>query len=301
MRGSEFSELKAFAAVAECRSFARAAGRLGVSASAMSQVIRRLETRLGAALFQRTTRRVSLTPVGARLLARLEPVLAELDASVAEVADARATPAGTVRVVTPRIAYVDHVEPVLGPFHARFPDVVLDVTIDDAVTDIVAGGYDLGIRLDELLEDGVVSFKLGGPLRQLAVASPGYLARHGTPKHPNDLHRHRCINWRQSGTAVPYRWEFARGKSRVAVAVNGPLILNDRASALSAALQGIGIAFWVEHRIRPFIDAGRLVGVLQDWSPTFPGFYGYYRRHRHVRPPLRVFLDVLRAGTASQG
>ncbi len=294
VRGREFSELQAFASVARCGGFGRAAVEFGGSASAMSQVIRRLETRLGVALFNRTTRRVSPTPVGARLLGRLGPLFEEFDATVAEVAEHRTTPAGTLRVVTPRIAYVDHLEAALGRFASRCPDVVLDVTIDDAITDIVAGGYDLGIRLGELLKDAVVAFPIGGPLRQVAAASPDYLARHGTPGHPTDLHRHRCINWRQPGSVVPYQWEFAKGRKQVKVGVSGPLILNDRAAAVSAALQGVGVMFWVEHRLRPFIQAGRLVPVLGDWSPTFPGFLRYYRRRPQPNAALRAFVGCLR-------
>ncbi len=299
MRGSEFAELRAFVMVAECGSFARAAERLGITASAMSQTIRVLEKRLGSQLLQRTTRSVSLTEAGRRLHTRLEPALKEMEAAAREVEGLRETPSGTVRILTPRIAYLDHLEPVLARFLGRFPEVTLDVTVDDALSEIVSHGYDLGIRLGELLEEEVVAIRLGGELRQLAVAAPGYLERRGVPLHPEQLHRHACINWRQSGSSTEYRWEFAKNGQQVAVAVKGPLILNDRGLALRAAVQGAGIAFWAEHRVRPYLDSGSLVAMLEDWSPRFPGFFAYYRRQRAMPPALRVLLDTLKAAAAT--
>ena len=207
---------------------------------------------------------------------------------------------GGLRIVTPRIAYGDHLEPFIATFCEQHPQVVLDITINDAIVDIVAERYDLGIRLGEFLEEGVVAFPTGGPIRQLAAASPGYLARHGTPRHPKDLHQHRCINWRQPGSTTAYRWEFAKGKKQLAVAVNGPLILNDRAAAAAAAVQGIGIAFWAEHRLRTWFASGQLVPLLQDWSPSFPGFFGYYRKGRQPNPVLKAFVDSLKKKTATE-
>ena len=210
MRGSDFAEFKAFAAVAEQGSFVRASEQLGLTASALSQTIRSLERRLGLQLLHRTTRSVSLTDAGTRLLARLQPAFQELDAATREIEALKQQPSGTLRIVTPRIAYVDHMQPILADFQQAYPEVVLDITISDSITDIVAHGYDLGIRLGELLEDEVVAVRLGGQLRQIAVASPEYLARHGVPTQPEDLHRHICINWRQDGSLTLYRWEFEK-------------------------------------------------------------------------------------------
>ena len=294
MRGSDFAELKAFAAVAEHGSFVRASEQLGLTASAMSQTIRTLERRLGVRLFHRTTRQVSLTNTGTRLLARLDPALRELAAATREIEDSKQQPSGTLRIVIPRIAFVDHLQPVLAGFHSAYPDVTLDITISDSLTDIVAHGYDLGIRLGELLEEEVAAVRLGGPLRQLAVASPAYLAAHGFPTRPEQLHRHVCINWRQDGSPTPYQWEFEKDGQQLTVSVKGALILNDRQLAVEAAVQGLGIAFWAEHRVRPFLASGELIALLEDWSPTFPGFFAYYRKQRFLPLSLKMLLRLLR-------
>ena len=296
MRGSDFAEFKAFAAVAEHGSFVRASEQMGLTASAMSQTIRALESRLGVRLLHRTTRRVSLTDAGIRLLARLQPAFQELEAAAEEIETFKQQPSGTLRIVTPRIAYVDHLQPILAGFHRTYPEIVLDITISDSITNIVAHGYDLGIRLGELLEEEVVAVRLGGQLRQLAVASPDYLARHGVPLRPEDLHRHTCINWRQDGSPALYRWEFEKDGQELSVAVKGALILNDRELAVTAALQGLGIAFWAEHRLRPLVASGKLVALLENWCEHFPGFFAYVRKQRFMPPSLKVLLDTLRTG-----
>ena len=294
MRGSEFAEFKAFVAVAEHGSFVRASRHMGLTASAMSQTIRTLERRLGVRLLHRTTRRVSLTDAGAKLLTRLQPAFQELDHAAREIEDLRHKPSGTLRIITPRIAYVDHVQPILAAFYERYPEVRLDITVSDSITDIVAHGYDLGIRLGEFLEEEVVAVPLGAPLRQLAVASPAYLAAHGTPTHPEELHQHTCINWRQDGSPALHHWEFEKQGQQLTVAAKGALILNDRELAVAAAAQALGIAFWAEHRLQPFVARGELVFLLEDWSPVFPAFFAYYRKHRLMPLSLKVFLESLR-------
>ena len=296
MRGSEFAEFRAFAAVAEHGSFVRASKQLGFTASAMSQTIRALERRLGVRLLHRTTRRVSLTDAGTRLLARLQPAFQELDLATREIEESKQLPSGTLRIVAPRIAYVDYLQPVLANFHAAYPEVTLDITISDSITDIVAHRYDLGIRLGEYLEDEVVAVRLGGPLRQLAVASPDYLAAHGVPAHPEELHHHTCINWRQDGSLALYRWEFEKDGQQLSVAVKGVLILNDRQLGVEAAVQGLGIAFWAEHRLRSLLASGKLVALLEDWSPSFPGFFAYYRKQRFMPLSLKALLATLKKG-----
>ena len=300
MRGSEFAEFKAFAAVAEHGSFVRASKQLGYTASAMSQTIRVLEGRLGVRLLHRTTRRVSLTDAGTRLLARLQPAFQELDAAGNEIEELKREPSGTLRIVTPRIAYVDHVQPVLAAFHEICSQVTLDITISDSITDIVALGYDLGIRLGELLEQEVVALRLGDPIRQLAVASPTYLAKCGIPTRPEDLHHHNCINWRQDGSPLFYHWEFEKDGQHLAIAVKGTLTLNDRELAVAAAAQGLGIAFWAEHRLKLFLSTGKLVPMLEDWSPTFPGFFAYYRKQRFMPRSLKLLLDTLKGKRRSR-
>lgn len=293
MRGSEFAELQIFATVARMRSFVRAAEVLDMSSSSVSQVLRELEARLGLRLLNRTTRSVSPTNAGSRLLERLQPLLGEFDKVLTELDDLRCTPVGTVKMSIPRIAYVDLLEPLLGGFHASYPNVVLDVAIDDGLSDLIAKGFDIGVRLGEFLEDSVVAYPLGPSLRQIPVASPAYLAAYGTPSHPRELRTHHCINWRQHGKTSLYEWEFARGEEKLSIAVKGPLIVNDRSLTVAAAMQGVGITMWAEHRLRPYIDSGALVPFLEEWCPSFPGFFAYVHKQRHMPLALRAVLDFL--------
>jgi DNA-binding transcriptional LysR family regulator len=294
MRGNQYAELKAFVAVVAHGNFARAAAELGMSASALSQTIRELETQLGVRLLNRTTRSLSLTHAGARLHARFKPAMIEMEAALEDVAGLRDTPAGTLRVNMPSVAAAAYLKPVFGRFHQAYPDIVLDVTIDDRVIDIVAAGYDVGARLGEYLEADMVSVKLGGEQRQLAVASPDYVARHGRPQTPADLHAHRCINWRQPGSTGLYKWEFVKDGRWFAIAVNGPLVVSQRDMAVAAAVQGVGIAFWAQELVRPLIDDGKLVPLLEEWCGTFPGWFLYYPKQRHTAPSVRAFVDFLR-------
>lgn len=294
MRGSDYAELRAFAAVVAHGNFARAAAELRISASTLSQTIRALEARLGVRLLNRTTRSLSVTEAGQRLHARFKPAMAEMEAAVEDAIGLRDRPAGTLRVHMPSVAAATYLEPVLGRFHEAYPDIVLDVTIDDAATDIVAAGYDIGARLGEFLEADMVAVRLGGEQRQLAVASPDYISRHGRPETPADLLQHRCINWRRPGTAGPYAWEFGKDGQWFSVAVNGPLIVSRRDMAIAAAVQGVGIAFWAKALLRPLIEAGRLVPLLEEWSGTFPGWHLCYPRQRHMPASLRAFADFLR-------
>jgi DNA-binding transcriptional LysR family regulator len=294
VRGVEFSEYEAFVAVATSGSFVGGAHAVGISASAMSQIIRRLEHRVGVQLIRRTTRSISLTDAGERFLTRLRMAFAEFDAAAHELDERREKPAGTVRVLVPRVAYGDVIEPLLGEFYRSFPDVTLDIRIDERIANIVADGYDIGFRLGEYLDSETVAFPVGPRLRQIVVASPGYIARHGRPEDPRDLVHHRCINWRQSPEGSIYEWEFEKDGAQVTVAVRGPLVLSDRDMGTRAARDGIGIALWVEHRLRSFIEAGELVPMLEDWSPTYDGFHAYYYRDRHLSPAARAFLETLR-------
>lgn len=210
MRGSDFAELKAFAAVVERESFARAADHLGFSPSALSQTIRQLETRLGVRLLNRTTRSVAPTSAGARLYERIVPVIQELDEAVAEAVEATGRTAGTLRINTLSMAADKLIAPRLGRFHRAYPQVVLDIVIDDGLSDIVAGRFDAGIRGGERLEKDMIAIRLTPDVEMTAVASPDYLAHHGEPKTPADLHRHVCINWRFPGSGAIYRWGFEK-------------------------------------------------------------------------------------------
>jgi len=299
MRGSEFAELNAFAAVAEHRSFARAAAYLRVSPSALSQTIRGLEERLGVRLLNRTTRSVAPSEAGTRLLARLAPVLSELDSAVADVNTFRKRPAGVVRINTARFAAVRLLAPILGRFHEMYPDVVLDLVVDDTLTDIVEARFDAGIRLGERLAKDMVAVKLGGELTTNVVASPGYLARYGTPKTPRDLHKHRCINMRIPTHGAMYRWEFERGKKSFEIAVEGPLILDDWELSAQAASDGVGIAYLIDAQATPWLESGKLTRILEPWSPSFSGFYLYYPSRKQAPPALRAFVDFARQQTSA--
>lgn len=294
MRGNEFAELQAFVAISRHGSFVRAAEELQISPSALSQTIRALEQRIGGRLFNRTTRSLSLTDAGERLLARLAPALDEVAAAVVEVSHLASRPTGRLRVHALRLASRRYLEPIYPAFCEAYPEITLDVVIDDATMDLVAAGFDVGIRLGELLEQDMVGVRLGPELCQVAVASPAYLARHGTPQTPADLHKHRCINWRWPGQVHPYQWEFLGEQRWFSVAVDGPLIVNDQRVALEAAVNGVGIAFWVEDQAEPYVREGKLVRLLEGWSGSFPGFFLCYPQQRQHSPALRAFVDFLR-------
>jgi DNA-binding transcriptional LysR family regulator len=292
-------DLRAFVAVAELGSFSRAAEQLGLAPSSLSQTIRNLEERLGIRLLQRTTRSVALTEAGQLLFQRVRPALAEMDAALADVGQLRASPAGIIRVRCLKHAYARHVGPHLAAFHEAYPDIKLDITVDDEIVDLVAEGYDVGFTLGEVIEKDMVAVRIGGQLRQIAVGSPAYLAQHGTPATPQDLHRHRCIRWRWPGNKLPYRWEFCRDGHWFEAEVDGPLILSDHLLTVEAALDGVGIAFWVEDMMRPYIKAGRLVPVLEEWSAPFEGFFLCYPQQRQMAPALRAFIDFLKERAAT--
>jgi len=226
--GTDYAHLRAFVTVAEHGSFSRAAEQLGISPSALSQTIRTLEERMGVRLLNRTTRSVAPTPAGAALLQRLRPAMDEIVAAVESATRLNEVIAGAVRIHVNRLAADVHLRPVLGAFAERHPQITLDITVDDAVVDIVAGGYDVAIRLGEVIERDMISLRLGPALRQIAVASPSYIAAYGAPDNPRDLHAHRCIRWRWAGRPNVYNWTFVQDGTSFEVAVDGPLIVNER-------------------------------------------------------------------------
>lgn len=297
MRGSDFAELKAFAAVVERASFARAAEHLGLSPSALSQTIRLLEERLGARLLNRTTRSVAPTATGAALYARVAPLFRDLADAVAEASAAAGQMGGTLRINTLGMAATQVIAPRLGQFHQEHPDVVLDIVVDDGLSDIVAGRFDAGIRVGGRLEKDMIAVRLTPDVKMIAVASPDYLAQHGTPQSPDDLHNHACINWRLHLDGRTYRWEFKKRGKRLEVAVQGPLVSNHSDTGVAAAVQGLGIAYAFDReRVDEHLAQGRLVQVLADWSVTKPGLFVYYSNRRHTSPALTAFIDCMRGG-----
>lgn len=293
LSGSDYNQLRAFVAVGETLSFSRAAAALGVSASALSQLVRGFEERVGVRLLNRTTRSVALTDAGENLFRRVRPAVSELGEAIGQVRRYRERPSGTVRLHAFRSAARRCIEPILAGFARDYPDVVLDITLDDTVVDFVADGFDAAIRVGEVIERDMIAVPLGPEMRQIVVATPGYLAAHGTPAHPRDLVGHRCVRWRWPGHATPYAWEFYEDGAWFQVAVDGPLIVNDKEMSLRAALQGVGIGFVVEEAARDDIAAGRLVPLLESWSAPFPGLFLCYPRQRQMAPALRAVIDAL--------
>ncbi|SQI33445.1 D-malate degradation protein R [Serratia plymuthica] len=288
MRGSEFAELRAFAAIVEHGSFARAAVHLGMTASALSQTLRNLESRLGLRLLNRTTRSVAPTDAGAQMLARLLPAIAEIDAAVEQAVNQRQQPTGRLRLNVTRIAAMHFLAPLIAPFHRQYPDILLDLNVEDRLVDIVAGGFDAGVRLYEKLEKDMVAIKLGGDLRMRVVASPAYLARHGQPQAPHELRQHLCLNFRWPTNGNLYRWEFERDGEKLDIAVEGPVIVDEPEILVRAALDSVGIAYLFEHQVAAALADGRLVPLLDVWTPPFPGFYLYYPANRQMPRPLRA-------------
>ncbi len=294
MRGFEFAELKAFAAVVERTSFARAAEHLGVSPSALSQTIRQLETRIGARLLNRTTRSVAPSASGELLYKRIAPLFREMADAVAEASEAAGQTVGTLRINTLGIAARTIIAPRLSRFHQACPDVVLDIVVDDALADIVVGRFDAGIRVGGRVEKDMIAVRLTPDLNMVAVASPDYLAARGVPKTPADLHGHACINWRLQMDGRNYRWEFEKKGQRLEVAVNGPVVTNHADIGVAAALNGLGIAYHFERDgVVELLAQGRLVQVLADWSISRPGLFLYYPNRQHRPALLGAFIDCL--------
>jgi DNA-binding transcriptional LysR family regulator len=286
-------DLTAFAAIAAHRSFRRAADELGLSPSTLSHIIRTLEQNIGVRLLHRTTRSVAPTEAGERLLARLTPVLRDLDLALAEVDAFRARPSGMLRINASDIAARLLLTTAVPMFLKRYPEMRLDLVTDGRLIDIVAEGFDAGIRLGEAVPQDMIAVPFGGPTRFLAVAAPGYLAQHPAPRTPDDLKNHACIRFRLTSGKL-YRWEFAKHGQELSVDVAGALTLDHVELMAEAAADGLGIAYLPERTARRFVKAGRLVPLLDDWCPEIPGLFLYYPGHRHVPPGLRAFIDVLK-------
>src|ERR1035437_8918716 len=281
MRGTGFAELSAFVAVAERRNFARAAAFLGIAPSTLSQTIRSLEERLGVRLLNRTTRSVSLTEAGERLLLRIRPAFEELNSAVETVSDFRDTPMGALRLSVSNIAARMILAPLLKDFLSTYPAISLDITIDNSTSDIVSGRFDAGIRHGKRIEQNMILVKASPQSRIIAMASKSYLAVHPAPKIPEDLHYHSCIRFRLN-TQQLAPWEFEKNKKKVEIVVNGPLIVNDVDLMIKAARDGIGICYMVEAYIAADIKEGRLIPILVDWSTAYHSYYLYYTSRRQL-------------------
>ncbi|QNR98014.1 LysR family transcriptional regulator [Stenotrophomonas sp. 169] len=293
MATDNLTHLAAFAAVARHCNFRRAGAELALSTSAVSYAIRALEERLGVGLFHRTTRSVSLTEAGQRLMERLQPALGQVSDALEEMNQFRATPAGLLRINAARAAVPTQLSPRLSRFLQAHPDVRIEVTENDGLVDIVAQGFDAGVRLHEFVPEDMVAVPLGPPLRGMIVASPAYLAVHGAPLHPRDLLQHQCVRFRFASGHL-YKWQFEQGEETFEIDVQGRLTLSEQTTIVRAVLDGLGIAYVLEDAARPWLDSGQLVSMLEDWSPPFPGFVLYYPRQRQMTSALRAFVDIVR-------
>ena len=290
---NELGELSAFAMVAEERSFTRAAARLGISQSALSHSMRGLEKRLGLQLLARTTRSVSPTAAGAALLQELAPALEQIERAVAETRKQRESPAGRIRLIIPRTATKMVLMPKLAQFARTYPEIVLEVTSSNDPVDLVAGQYDAGIQLGEFIQRDMIAVRVTPEMRLAVVGSPEYFVSRSLPRTPDDLKDHACIGFRFSKGL--YRWEFEKGRKALTVSPQGPASFDDPDLVIEAVLRGLGVGTATEEAIRGMIAEGRLIQVLKDWCPTFPGYFLYYPSRRNQPAALAALIHTLRA------
>ena len=300
MNLNNLSDLQTFAVVARLRSFRGAALELGVSPSAISHTMRGLEARLSVRLLNRTTRSVAPTVAGAHLLARLSPALLDIQGALDEVNAFRDSPLGTLRINAPAAAGDLVLAPLITRFLTSHPGMKLELVTDGTLVDIVATGFDAGVRFGESLQQDMVAIPLGGPQRFIVVASPAYVAAHGAPLGPRDLQQHQCIGIRFS-SGVRYRWEFARGPEKLDVNVDGALFLNDMGLMVRAAEDGLGLAYVYTQYAEAGLASGRLCQVLDEWCPEIAGFFLYYPSRKLMPAGLKAFVEMLKVDLSSIG
>ncbi|WP_250511185.1 LysR family transcriptional regulator [Caballeronia sp. GACF4] len=296
MARSDLSDITAFLAVAREGSFTKAAAKLGVSQSALSQTVRNLEARLGLRLLTRTTRNISPTQAGERLIQSVAPRLDEIEAELSALTALRDTPAGTVRIAAGEHAAEMLLWPVIERLLPDYPDITIELFIDNGLTDIVEQRLDAGVRLGEQVAKDMVAVRIGPDVRMAVVGTRDYFAAHPKPKTPRDLTAHNCINIRLPTAGGIYAWEFKKGGRELNVRVEGQLVFNSATMAVKAALAGVGLAFVPEQRVLSQIESGALLRVLPDWCPSFSGFHLYYPSRRQPTPAFVVVADALRRG-----
>jgi DNA-binding transcriptional LysR family regulator len=294
MKRQTWADLSLFAAIADAGSFTGAAGMLGVSPSALSHAMRAMEQRLGVRLLNRSTRSVAATEAGERLLAALRPATGELDDVLRGLEEDRERPAGRIRISAHRTAAILAIVPKLPAFALAYPDVHVELAVEDGLVDIVAQGFDAGVRHEQVLDKDMISVRLTEPGRIAYVASPDYWHRGPRPKTPNDLLQHRCLAYRLTSSGGVFRWRFVKGGQTLALDPPAVLISNDIDVVRDAALGGMGVACLLEAQVRPELADGRLVAVLRDWSPAVPPNYLYYPSRRQMGAAMRVFIDAMR-------
>jgi DNA-binding transcriptional LysR family regulator len=294
MARENLNDLVAFLAVAHERSFTKAAAKLGVSPSALSHTIRALEERLGLRLLTRTTRSVSPTDAGERLLLTVAPRLEEIDAELAALAELREKPAGTIRITAHEHALSTVLRPALKTFLPRYPDIKVEIVVDYGLTDIVAQRYDAGVRSGEQVAKDMIAVRIGPDMRSAVVAAPSYFAKRSIPKKPQDLTEHNCINLRLPTHGGLYAWEFEKGGRELKVRVEGQLFFNGTPQMLDAAMDGLGLAYIPEDLVHKHLAEGRLKRALEDWCPSYPGYHLYYASRRQSSPAFALLVDALR-------
>jgi len=289
-----FNDLAAFAVVARERSFTRAAAKLGVSQSALSQTVRNLEERLGMRLLTRTTRSVAPTEAGERLLLTVAPRFEEIESELAALSALREKPAGTIRITAGEHPAVSVLQPALKRFLPEYPDIHVEIIVDYGLTDIVAEGYDAGVRLGEQVAKDMIAVRIGPKMRMAIVGSPGYFERCPPPRTPQDLAAHNCIGMRLPTYGGLFAWDLEKDGREVKVRGEGQLVFNNLALRLNSALDGLGVAYLPEDQILSHAAEGRLTRVLEDWCPWFPGYHLYYPNRRHSSPALALLVEILR-------
>ena len=294
MQRENFNDILAFLAVARERSFTKAAAQLGVSQSALSHAIRGLEARLGLRLLTRTTRSVSPTEAGERLVLTVAPRFEEIEAEMEALTEFREKPAGTIRITASEHAVNAILWPKLAKFLRHYSDINVEITVDHGLIDIVAQRYDAGVRSGEQVAKDMIAVRIGPDMRMAVVGAPSYFAKRSPPKKPQDLTDHKCINLRLATYGGLYAWEFESGGRELKVRVDGQLVFNGTAQMLHAALAGFGLAYVPEDAAQPHLAQGRLKRVLEDWCPPFPGYHLYYPSRRHASPAFSLLIDALR-------
>lgn len=294
MPAADLNDLVAFLAVVREGSFTRAAAKLGVSQSALSHTMRRLETKLGIRLLMRTTRSLAPTEAGERLLGRLGPHFEQIETELDGLTALRDKPAGTIRITAGEHAAYAILWPVLARFLPRYPDIKVEVIVDYGLTDIVAERYDAGVRLGEQVAKDMIAVRIGPDMRMAVVGAPSYFAQRSAPKKPQDLTAHNCINLRLPTRGGLYAWELGKGRRELHVRVDGQLVFNNITLRVNAVLEGLGLGFLPEDAAQPYLKEGRLKRVLEDWCPPFPGYHLYYPSRRQSSPAFGLLVDALR-------
>lgn len=294
MKRDELADLAAFVTIADEASFTRAAARMDTSQSALSYTIRRLESRLGVRLLNRTTRSVAPTEAGERLLSALRPALSSIGGMLDELSELQDKPSGSVRITTSRHAANTVLWPVISRLARQYPDLLVEVSVSGALTDLVAERFDAGVRLGEQLAADMIAVPIGPPLRMALVVAPSYLADHAAPSRPHELPNHPCINIRMQSSGGLYAWEFEKDGRSLNVRVEGNLIFNDMDLVLAAAIEGLGFAYCMEDQAKSHLENGTLVRLLEDWCPPFPGYHLYYPSRRQSSAGFSAVVQALR-------